>query len=368
MVLKITHLPESINFIAEHAKLMDINFTKDSHGKEKFIAIRLEDQENGIPTYIPHVIRRIAISEIQNFCVHIDNDDYNYLALNNHSQYDSRTLYERLQFIIVNDEFIRQHDLSNKKFKIESTFGKCETHIRKVYLWDVIAVNDDKINDMEMKQIFPCNSLLFTLRPNEYVNAKFSLKEFIGLVHSKATAGTATYRFNPEVKSFKDAKANDGELDINKYHLAYERIDEVSKKPVSVDMAFESIGKISAHELFKKAVDVMIGKLQNLKNSCIELENNKFFKIQINNEEHTLGSFLEQFIMSCIREQFMDNLHQCTCFYRKPYENENYIVFTLKIPSINDEAIDIKQYFNDCVHRGIEQFEIIKQTYVDSIL
>ena len=362
MVFKITLLPEHSNFIADHAKLLDINFTKDSHDIEKFIAIRLEDEENGIPSYIPHVIRRIAISEIKNFCVSIDDDDYNYLAINNHSQYDSRTLYERLQFIIVDDEFIRENDLSNKKFNIESTFNNFEGNIRKIYLWDVVSVDDKSV---DIKKIFPYNSLLFTLRPTEYVNAKFSLKEFVGLVHSKATSGTATYRFNPSIKSFSEAKSADADLDINKYHLGYERIDTVSKIPLSIDMAFESIGKISAHKLFEKAVDVMIGKLQNLGNSIIELENGKFFKIQVNNEEHTLGSFLEQFIMLCIREQFMDNLHQCTCFYRKPYETENYIIFTLKIPSIDGELVDIRQYFNDCVQRGIDQFEMIKQTYLD---
>jgi len=383
MVLKISRLPATSNFIADHAKFLDIQFPEDNY--DNFLAIRLDDEEEGIPSYIPHVIRRIGISEILLFCVHIDDDNYSFLSTHNHSQYDSKTLFERFQFIVVDDQYVRENELSNLQFTIDAKFNtgssigsSNEKHIRKVYLWDAVNIsntNSDGSNGSnldQIKKIFPCNSLLFTLRPTEYVSAKFTLKELVGLSHSKATAGLVTYRFNHEVKSYLEYKAtaeSEGDdVDVNQYYLNYETIDEISKTPLSVDMAFESFNKIPAWNILPKAIDIMINKLQNVRTTHTVLENSKFFKIEVKEEEHTLGSFLEQFIMTCLRQDFMDQLHECTCFYRKPYENKNYIHFTLKLPNNSKDSFgdDInKEYFDECVQKGIDLFTQIKQSYDD---
>lgn len=316
-------------------------YLNESYGKydfteatssEKLYCLKLTGSDRqGVLPCIPNIIRRIGISEIPIYAPEPK-------IIKNHSQYDSEVLLDRLQFITVSTQYIKEHNLDKLEFQIDAIYesDKKESNIKKVYLYDVVKCSESP--DVSMADIFPHNMLLFTLRPCEYVSAVFTLNLGTGLKHSKWTVGMVTYKFETQ------STAND----VNKRQQAFTRVQSPDGNPKSVLMNFESYDKIDAIDMFKSCVNVIREKLTKFRQlvidysqSMTETDVKDKIVLVIPGETHTLGNYLESMFINIITQYCKndtDKLINSLVYYQRPDETIDLIIFSMKL--YNENVVD----------------------------
>ena len=113
-----------------------------------------------------------------------------------------------------------------------------------------------------------------------------------------------------------------------------------------------------AIDIYKNSIKVLINKFKLLKeqfntNQNIFLLNEEnFFKIRLDNEDHTIGYLLETYILQYLVEDYSDDIENVASFYIKPNPNEDYIEYSLKIPKGK-----VLTYFNNSIDKIIKFIE-----------
>jgi hypothetical protein len=295
--------------------LFDFNLDVDN---ERLYCLELEN----VPVSLVNAIRRIGMNEINTYAF----DKFN--VIKNTSQYDSEVLSQRFEFITVN-----ANEANNINIMTDFVISKTNNSNKQilVYLYDAISSSD-----INIKKLFPHNMLLFTLLPNEEIYAKSTIIKGIGNTHAKFAAGRISTKFKTENDTVESLLP---ETNIDKMNYIKNEIDG---SPKAFLLNFESFSKIDAKDIYLLSISKLIEKLKNIKQRIINdddfiIKENNNIKLLFNNENHTIGYLLETFTLKQIIE---DNEYtNIYCFYNKPYPNEEYIEFTLKL-NTDINAID----------------------------
>jgi hypothetical protein len=311
--------------------LFDFNLDVDN---ETLYCLELEN----VPVSLVNAIRRIGMSEIDTYAF----DKFN--VIKNTSQYDSEVLSQRFEFITINVT-----EANNINIMTEFTISKTNNTNKQilVYLYD--AISSDEIN---IEKLFPHNMLLFTLLPNEEIYATSTIIKGIGNTHAKFASGRISTKFKTE-----NDTVNSLTPETNAEKMNYIKND-IDGSPKSFLLNFESFNKINAKDIYLLSIDKLIEKLENIKQRIINdddfiIKENNNIKLLFNNENHTIGYLLETFTLKQIIET--NNFTNVSCFYTKPYPNEEYIEFVLKTNN-SDNAVD---YLINVIDKSIKMISTL---------
>lgn len=338
---------------APYQIMMDID-------KTSFLPVALY----GVDTSIANAIRRIIMSEIKNLAF-----SPNDIKLSqNKSQYHNEVLIKRFGYITinmdyVNDNHIKPNDIKlilSSKDNIDEPLKNDTQSIMKVYLHQHLSlfISNKKL---DIKQLCPHNSLLLTLRPREEIRAEMIPSYGIGLQNAIWHSGICAYKFATDT----DIKAEEDDehvpyIETNEELLKY--IGHDRKKPVSIILTVESIGKFTSINLLKQSISVINEKVERIEKMIlsskldIDMDKNTPYlaKYRINNEDHTIGNVLEYYSLmrliyyikktvenmiqsETIKETDKDDemlklITQCVCGYRKVHPDDQFIELCLQIP------------------------------------
>lgn len=156
--------------------------------QDTFLPLRID----GYDKSLINGIRRCCMSEISNYAF----DSETIKITHNTSQYNTEVLIDRLGLITINQDELKNPeklhffiaDPQDHTKPLKNTTQK----IMKIYVHH-ISVSDPDI--APIKKLFPHNSLLMTLNPQEEVHAEMTLSKGVGLQHARWQSGLAMYKF-----------------------------------------------------------------------------------------------------------------------------------------------------------------------------
>lgn len=306
--------------------LYDFNLDVDD---KQLYCIEIED----VNISLINAIRRIGVNEVDTFAF----DKFN--IIKNNSQYDSEVLSQRFEFITINVNYV-----NNINIMTEFTISKSNDTDKQilVYLYDAININED----IDIKALFPHNMLLFTLLPNEEIYAKSTIIKGCGNIHAKFISGRISTKYKTENDTVESLKPESNAEKMN-------YIKNIDNSPKSFLLNFESFDKIPAKELYSLTLNKLNEKLENIKQRIINdddfiIKEENHIKIFFENENHTIGYLLETFTLKQIIED--KDFENTSCFYFKPYPNEEYIEFTLK----RNKSLNVLDYLINVINKIME--------------
>jgi len=180
---------------------------------------------------------------------------------------------------------------------------------------------DKKLTSQEIKEIFPANPitkshiLITRLRFNEKIHLKANaIKRTAKINASFSPVSLSNFYY---VIDKNEADKTDNILDKERSYFKNEYGD-----PSKINFQIESINGLSYKYLFKKAIEILINKLENLiiklDNREIEIEQvenlKNSFNFKIDDEDDTLGNLIQSLLHNkYIREK--SKFNDITCDY-----------------------------------------------------
>ena len=327
--------------------------------KNSFLPVALY----GIDVSIANAIRRVIMSEVRNLAF----SPIDIKLLLNKSQYHNEVLIKRFGYIIINMDYVNDNQIKPSEIRLVLSSNdnidvplKNDTQsIIKVYLHQHMSllINGKKL---DIKQLCPYNSLLLTLRPNEEIHAEMIPSYGIGLQNAIWHSGICAYKFATITDEKTDEEGYVPQIETNEELLKYIGYDR--RKPVSIILTIESIGKFTSIDLLKKSVEVISEKVEQIEKMIllskldIDVDQNTPYlvKYRIKNEDHTIGNVLEYYTLmrliyyikktvenliqsetieeSSKDDEVMQLITQCVCGYRKVHPDDQFIELCLQIP------------------------------------
>jgi len=196
----------------------------------------------------------------------------------------------------------------------------------------------------ELKSIFPINKitkshiLITRLRPGEQLHLKaYAIKRTGKLNASFSPVSLSNFYFIEDKSDINE--------DISILNKQRNYIKNKFGDPISIEFQIESINSLSYKYLFKKAIEIIIEKLEKLieklvnKEIPIEPVHNceKSFNFQIDNEDDTLGNFIQSILHNkYIRDKKKFKNYDC-----------NYVGYICPHPLISQLIIRFSLSTND---------------------
>lgn len=305
--------------------------------KDNCIKFQLNNSKNLYKISYCNTIRRILISYIDCYAMDIQDITFN----NNNSLFNSEFLKDRLSLIPI---------ISNNNEKYELLQIYCEKNNSKELIEDVY-VSDFKIKDkttnkeLDIKKFIYEQDILFTkLQIDQSINFEANLKK------NNAFNGGST--FSPVsscVVTFHNSNYSKEPL------IDRERNYDLNSKnePNLYEFSYENIGFFDSDELIKLALDVLINKLNNMKNKFDDFEfKNDFYYFMLKDENDTMGNIFSSYLL--------DNKDIKYCGYNIVHPLKNDITIKIKIDGKKDKLMKI---INDTIIELISMTEKLKKEF-----
>ena len=350
---------------------------------------------------VANSIRRCIISEIPTYGFRsISHKENDINITKNTTRLNNEIIKQRVSCIPVhNIHKIDNHEEIHKILQFEISKKNGSKNIEYVTTEDFKIKNtstDKYLSDEDRKKIFPPNSItgdyiiICRLRPKISEDIDGEVLEFKATV--SLNNGNTNYMYNASCTNFYNFTPD--KVEQNKEWTAYsKKIKKDDKSGVdmenekknwylhnglrhyienSFDFTLESVGVYTNSELFKKACDVMIKKLENcsskLDDDTIKIEESKntmenCFDVMLINEDYTLGKVIEYFMYNHYFEQ---NQILSYVGFRKNHPHDNYSVLRLAFKKpINNIGI-IKEYIKNMNSQAVATYKKIKELIYSS--
>jgi DNA-directed RNA polymerase subunit L len=220
----------------------------------------------------------------------------------------------------------------------------------------------------ELEVLFPPNKatkshvLITRLRPNEHIHVKATAIKRTGKLNASfSSVSLANFFF---VESDKETK--DNILDKQRNYIKNEYGD-----PISINFQIESVNGLSYKYLFRKAIDIIIEKLENL---IMNLNEDKIFieavpscdnsfNFQIDNEDDTLGNIIQSLLHNkYVRDENKYKSYNCSYVgYICPHPLIHRLIVRFSL-STNDTQV-YKQFFIDNCKEIIKIMEDLRMEW-----
>ncbi len=204
----------------------------------------------------------------------------------------------------------------------------------------------------ELEALFPPNKttkshiLITRLRPGEQIHIKATAIKRTGKLNAAFSPVSLANFFFME----SDKETKDNILDKQRNYIRNEYGD-----PISINFQIESINGLSYKYLFKKAIDIIIEKLENLmlklNEDAIYIEAvpscENSYNFQIDNEDDTLGNIIQSLLHNkYIRDEHKYKSYNCSYVgYICPHPLINRLIVRFSLST--DDTQIYKQFFID---------------------
>jgi len=220
----------------------------------------------------------------------------------------------------------------------------------------------------ELEALFPSNKitkshiLITRLRPGEQIHITATAIKRTGKLNAAfSPVSLANFFF---VESDKETK--DNILDKQRNYIKNEYGD-----PISINFQIESINGLSYKYLFKKAIDIIIEKLENLmlklNEDAIYIEAvpscENSYNFQIDNEDDTLGNIIQSLLHNkYIRDENKYKSYNCSYVgYICPHPLINRLIVRFSLST--DDTQIYKQFFIDNCKEIIKIMEDLRSEW-----
>lgn len=220
----------------------------------------------------------------------------------------------------------------------------------------------------ELAKIFPSNKiskshiLITRLRPNEHLHVIATAIKRTGKTNASfSPVSLSNFYFIEDPKEKKD-----NILDRQRGYYKNKFGD-----PTVINFQIESINGLSYKYLFRKAIEIIIEKLENLIINLSEdkiliepvLSCEKSFNFQIDNEDDTLGNIIQSLLHNkYVRDNNKYKTYECTYVgYICPHPLINRLIVRFSLTT--DDTTIYKQFFIDNCKEIIKIMESIKNEW-----
>ena len=308
--------------------------------KNDKITYELINEDGDIKISLANAIRREMISGL--YLYTIDKDNVRFYE--NNSILDNERLKKRLSEIPIlsNNNSITYDDIS-----ISCKISNEEEIIKNVYVKDFICKQNDEIIDNSLLFNKDYLNILFAkLKYNQVISFEAKLNrnnaEFGGALYSSVVA--CIYTFNIDKSRVKDITKDMNKEDERKFNTQdNERIYEKNKigEPYKYNFSYESAGFYDPLEISIMTIDILISKLDLIKNKINDKkskkisiqenhENPDFYDFLIDDENETIGNLLSTYLT------YEQNIFYCGFLIEHPLK-KNII---LRIKLVEDNTIE----------------------------
>ncbi len=337
--------------------------------KYKFFGFEEEiDNNNFLPLRITNVdvsiasaLKRIFTQEIPTFAF----DEKSVKIQTNSSQYHREVLIKRMGYIVIDNIELKKYDYEKTVFSIcdendpyQPLINKTDD-ILKVTVHKHLYIQEDSTEKrkIDTNLICPYNSLLLTLNPGESIHTLMQVQMGVGRQNPIWQSSITMFKYETERDKSDTIETNEEQMN----YIGREN----GKKPTSILLTIESVGKLPANVIVVRGILILKTKLETLKNDLILGENTDMIiieknenipnlvKLKITNEDHTLGHVLEAACLNKLRqlikitidqldinEQYdnleMDLLLETLSAYKNPHPLDNYIELSTRTPQKYD--------------------------------
>ena len=297
----------------------------------------LINKHGNIKTSLVNAIRRTIISDIQVYAISFDNTTF----YQNDSILDNEFLKKRLALIPI----ISNNDLNYDNIVISCTKTNEGELIENVYVSDFVCKDGDTIIDNS--NLFQHTNLLFSKLKNDQT-ISFEAKLEKNSAYHKGSffcpVAACVYTFQVDNKAVKEITKEMNEEDERKFKTqdierVYERND--INEPLVYNFSFESIGFYESMEIILLSIDLLISKLELLKDEITDKKSKKI-KIQenfdnpdlydffIDGESETIGNLLSTYLT------YEENIFYAGFLIEHPLKKN----ILLRIKLIEDNTVD----------------------------
>ena len=203
-------------------------------------------------------------------------------------------------------------NINEEEFEFELYMENTGNNLLNVTSDDIIIKHKDMIKTKDYKYLFPKdliskNNILITrLRKNEKLHFLAKMKRNTARIHAGfcPVSGVAYY-FVP----LTDKKIGDkvGEITVDEIYIERNYKKNKYGEPVDVKLIFESVNNFSGEYLIKTSIQIMINKLEKIKNALkedndhkklLELKavNKTSYEFIFSEEDDTIGNILQSYI------------------------------------------------------------------------
>lgn len=225
---------------------------------------------------------------------------------------NNEILKNRLCQIPICFKDIELDNINEDEFIFELYMENNETTLLNVTSDDIIIKHNDIIKTNEYKYLFPKDSisknniLITRLRKNEKLHFIATMKRNTARIHAGfcPVSGVAYY-FEP----LTDKKVGDkiGEIIVDEIYIERNYKKNEYGEPTDVRFLFESVNNLSGEYLIKASIQIIINKLEKIKNALKDdNENKKLLELKAVNEtsyefvfseeDDTIGNILQSYI------------------------------------------------------------------------
>jgi len=326
---------------------------------------------NNLDLAIINSIRRVILSEIP--VIGFYGEDHPTITIPfNSGPLHNEFMIHRIGLIPLNitEEITENYEDEDYKFELNIE-NNGNTTINITTADFIGSYKDKKLSKDELNKIFPANKytksniLITRLRPNEHLHITANAIKRTGKLNasfSPVSLANFYYIQDPKIASTKD-NILDKERSYYKNEFG---------EPTNINFQIESINGLSYKYLFKKAINIIIEKLENL---ILNLNEDKIliepvhncensFNFQIENEDDTLGNLIQSLLHNkYIRDNNKYKSYDCTYMgYICPHPLINRLIIRVSL-SISDSKI-YKQFLIDNSKDIIKIMEDIKTEWI----
>lgn len=268
-------------------------------------------------------IRRIILTEIPVVAFYGEEHPTIDILYNN-SPLHNEFMIHRIGLIPlhIKENIVENYDDDDYLFELNKENNNPDIKMMNITTADFTGTYKDKpLTAKELNEIFPSNQIT----KNHILITRLRLNEKI---HLKAKAIKRTAKINA---SFSPVSLSNfffviDELEANKMDNILDKERSYFKdnygEPAKINFQIETITGLSYKYLFKKAIDILIEKLENLiiklDNKEIEIEEvpniNNSFNFKIDDEDDTLGNLIQSILHTTYIRQH-SKLNDLSCDY-----------------------------------------------------
>lgn len=299
---------------------------------------------------IVNALRRICVSEVPTFAFAPEG-----IQIRGVSQYHREVLLDRLGFIILNLEMIRERKINPKElvFMLCSkedpgqSIKNTSTQILKITCHQHMRVFKGK-DELPIQDICPYDSLLMTLRPNEDTHVVLVPSLGIGKQHPRWNSSITMYKFETLYDQQPILPESPQPIPEQQQYIGVEH-----KKPQGIILTIESIGKMYSQQVLIESIRVLISKLRQVREEIFNPDSkmviieydptiSNLVKMKLINEDHTLGHVLEHGCTARFQrlleetqldaEEAFQLLLESMIMYRRIHPLDSFVELVVRVP------------------------------------
>ena len=293
----------------------------------------------------------------------LDNEDASVSIIENTGALHNEFITHRIGLIPIclTEEEIELYE--DNSLRLELNVKNESNKIMNVKSSDFKAfMNDEELPEKKLKEIFPPNKvsndtiLITRLRPGEHLHLKANVVKRTG--RDNASFNPVSLSNFEYIQDQSEASKTDNVLDKERSYYKNKYGD-----PVKFRFNVEYINiNVGPKYLISKSLDIMIGKLNNIRQELVNLDASTKIKLQqfqdiegcyefiIENEDDTIGNVIQSFLHNkYIREK--NKFNDTTCVYAGyicPHPLKQLMIVRITLEDVTEEKTVISFFEANC--------------------